>query len=198
MSLVDSAMKAAIRLMPARAPDALIEARRVVGQPQPRRDGTPKVMGRARFAAEVSLEGMAYAALAYSAIARGRIAAMDTAAAESAPGVLWVMTHRNAPRISPPPVMMVDATGAAASKLPVMQDDSIHWNGEPIALVVAETQEQAEHAASLIKVTYEASHAELSFDKASAKAREPASVMGEPSRIATGVSWTRLVTSPTA
>jgi xanthine dehydrogenase YagR molybdenum-binding subunit len=186
MSLVQSVVKAAIRLMPAKAPDTLLDAHRVVGQPLSRRDGTLKVMGRARFAAEVPLEGLTYAALAYSAIARGRIATIDTAAAEAAPGVLLVMTYRNAPRLPAPPLMMADPKGAAGSDLPVMQDDTIHWNGEPVAVVIAETQEQADHAMSLVAVTYEAGHAEVSFDEARAKARVPASVLGEPSMIAIG------------
>jgi xanthine dehydrogenase YagR molybdenum-binding subunit len=186
MSIIETAMKAAIRLMPAKATDALLDAHRVVGQPMSRRDGTLKVMGRARFAAEVAVEGLTYAALAYSGIARGRIAAIDTAAAEAAPGVLLVMTYRNAPRLPAPPLMMADPKGAAGSDLPVMQDDTIHWNGEPVAVVIAETQEQADHAMSLVEVTYEAAHAEVSFGEARAKARAPASVLGEPAKIAVG------------
>ena len=44
---------------------------------------------------------------------------------------------------------------AGPDDLPVMQDDRVHWNGQPVALVLAETQEQADHAQSLIRVTYE-------------------------------------------
>ena len=63
------------------------------------------------------------------------------------------MTHQNAPRLKPPPVMIGDRQEAGpASDLPVMQDDQIHWNGQPVAAVVAETQEQADHAAALIRV----------------------------------------------
>ena len=65
------------------------------------------------------------------------------------------MTHRNAPRMKPPPLFMTAAKAAGGDNLPVMQDDRIHWNGQPIAVVLAETQEQADHAKSLIRVTYE-------------------------------------------
>ncbi len=67
-----------------------------------RLDGPLKVKGAARFAAEFPVEGMAYAALAYCTIAKGRIATLDTTAAEAAPGVVLVMTHRNAPRMKAP------------------------------------------------------------------------------------------------
>ena len=66
------------------------------------------------------------------------------------------MTHRNAPRMKPPPVFLAAHKAAAGDDLPVMQDDRIHWNGQPIALVLAETQEQADHATSLIQATYDA------------------------------------------
>ena len=119
--------------------------------------------GEAPFAAEFPIDGMVYAALAYSTIAKGRIATLDTSAAEAAPGVVLVMTHRNAPRMQPPPLFLTAAKAAGGDDLPVMQDDRIHWNGQPIAVVLAETQEQADHAKSLIRVTYEAEEALTAF-----------------------------------
>ncbi|MBP2231248.1 xanthine dehydrogenase YagR molybdenum-binding subunit [Azospirillum agricola] len=195
MSLIRDAIDAVRRLVPEALPgalpseappDPLIDARRVIGTPLSRVDGPLKVAGKARFAAEVPLDGLVYAALRYSAVARGRIAVLDTAAAEAAPGVLLVMTHRNAPRLSPPPLMMADPRGAAASSLPVMQDATIRWNGEPVALVVAATQEQAEHAASLIRIDYEAEAAALSFDAAKPHAAPPGDILGEPTTIKVG------------
>jgi xanthine dehydrogenase YagR molybdenum-binding subunit len=149
MSLLQKAAGAVLRLMPEKA-DALIDSKRAVGQPLSRVDGPLKVAGKARFAAEVGFENLSYAALVYSSIARGTIASIDTAEAEAAPGVLLVMTYKNAPRLKPPPIMVADSNGAAASKLPVMQDATIRWNGEPVACVVAETQERADHAAALV------------------------------------------------
>ena len=67
-----------------------------------------------------------------------------------------------------------------------MQDATIHWNGQPIAVVLAETQEQADHAKSLIRATYEAGPAVTSFEAAKARAHEPDSVMGEPPSITIG------------
>ncbi|WP_428493333.1 xanthine dehydrogenase family protein molybdopterin-binding subunit [Rhodopila sp.] len=151
-----------------------------IGNALPRVDGPRKVRGEARFAAEVPLDNMLYAALVYSTIARGRIATLDTSTAEAAPGVALVMTHRNAPAMAPPALFFTEPLAGGASSLPVMQDAAIHWNGEPVALVLAETQDQADHAASLIDVTYETEPASLSFDQAAAHARHPDNVMGEP------------------
>ena len=150
-----------------------------VGSPVSRLDGALKVRGEARFAAEVALEGLLYAAVVHSTIARGRIARLDTTAAELAPGVALVMTHRNAPRMKPPEAFG-EGDGVAGSNLPIMQDDSVHWNGEAVAVVLAETQEQADHAAGLVAVTCEAQPAVTDFSAARAKARHPDSVLGEP------------------
>jgi xanthine dehydrogenase YagR molybdenum-binding subunit len=54
--------------------------------------------------------------------------------------------HKNAPKMKPMPLFMTASKAAGGDKLPIMQDDKIHWNGEPVALVLAETQEQADHA----------------------------------------------------
>jgi xanthine dehydrogenase YagR molybdenum-binding subunit len=191
MSIIMKAMKTAVRLAPERwlpggAPDPLMNKHGLIGKPVSRIDGPLKVQGKARFAAEVSLPGLAYASLLYSTIARGRIATLDTAEAEAAPGIALVMTYRNAPRMAPPPMMMSAPKAAGASDLPIMQDAEIHRNGQPIALVLAETQEQADHAASLIRVTYERAPAVTSFDAAKAKARTPENILGEPSSIEIG------------
>ena len=140
--------------IPGGVPDPLIGRKHgLIGTPVSRLDGPLKVRGAARFAAEVPLENMVYAALVYGTIPSGRIATLDTQAAEAAPGVVLVMTYRNAPRLKSPAPFGSSPTAAAASDLPIMQDDRLHWNGQPIAVVLAETQEQADYAASLIVVT---------------------------------------------
>ena len=72
--------------------------------------------------------------------------------AKRANGVIEVFTYKNIPKMKAPP--LVDMTdlkkGMAASDLPIMQDANVHWDGQPVAIVVAETLEQAEHAASLV------------------------------------------------
>ena len=157
----------------------------LIGAQVSRLDGPLKVRGEARFAAEYVMKGMVYAALRYSTIARGRIATLDTSAAEAAPGVVLVMTHRNAPRMQPPPLFLTAPKAAGGSNLRVMQDDSIHWNGEPVAVVLAETQEQADQAATLINIVYESSPPRT-FEQARAHPRTPDSLVGQPVQVAVG------------
>src|SRR6202012_1831461 len=152
----------------------------LIGAQVSRLDGPLKVRGAARFAAEVPLEGMAYASLAFSTIPKGRIAALDTSAAQDAPGVVLVMTHQNAPRMKPAPTFLASAKGGAGDDLPIMQDDQIHWNGQPIALVLAQTHEQADHAASLIRAAYAPEEAITSFEAAVARGVEPGTFAGSP------------------
>ncbi|MFS0773991.1 xanthine dehydrogenase family protein molybdopterin-binding subunit [Sphingomonas sp. 1P08PE] len=166
--------------IPGGTPDPLIRHKHgLIGTSVSRLDGPLKVKGEARFAAEVALDGMAYAALSYATIARGRITAIDTSAAEAAPGVVLVMTHLNAPRMKPPAVFGSAPMAAGPSDLPIMQDDRIHWNGQPVALVLAGTQEQADHAASLIRTSYAAEPSTTSFAKARAAGVEQGNFMGQ-------------------
>ena len=184
-SAAQGLMKKAVELapdswIPGGKPDPLIRQQHGhIGKPVSRLDGPLKVKGAARFAAEFAPEGMVYAAVAFSTIARGRIATLETAAAEAAPGVVLVMTHRNAPRLQPMPLFMTAAKAVGGDDLPVMQDDRIHWNGQPVAVVLAETQEQADYARSLIHVAYEAEAATTSFAAAKAQGTQPGQFQGE-------------------
>ncbi len=190
MSIVDTVKQAVtsavLHVMPEAPPDRLIGKHGAIGTSLPRIDGPRKVQGEARFAAEVPAEGLTYAAFVHSAIPRGRMTAIDTAAAKAAPGVILVMTHENAPKLNPPAPFLSDPRAAGASSLPVMQDATIHWNGEAVALVLAETQEQADYATSLIRVSYAAEPSITSFAEATAHARHPDSVMGEPALLEVG------------
>ncbi len=161
-------------------PDPLMRRHGLIGAAVSRVDGPLKVQGKARFAAEVAMEGLTYAALVHSTIACGRIARIGTAAAEAAPGVVLVMTYKNAPRMNPPALFGTSPSAFGPSSLPIMQDASIHWNGEAAAMVLAETQEQADHAASLIEVAYDTEPAVTSFDAAKGRSHPPESILGEP------------------
>jgi xanthine dehydrogenase YagR molybdenum-binding subunit len=181
---------------PASGSDPLTRAKHgLIGAPVSRLDGPLKVRGEARFAAEYVMEGMVYAALRYSTIARGRITTLETGAAEAAAGVVLVMTHRNSPRMQPPPMFLTAPKAAGGANLPVMQDPNIHWNGEPVAIVLAETQEQADHAASLIEVTYE-SAPPRTFEEARAHARTPDSLVGQPVEVLVGDAEAALIDAP--
>jgi xanthine dehydrogenase YagR molybdenum-binding subunit len=184
-------------LIPGGRPDPLIRQKHgLIGSAVSRLDGPLKVQGAARFAAEFPLDRMVYAALAYSTIAKGRIATLDTAAAEAAPGVVLVMTYRNAPRMAPTPGFMTAEKAVGSDTLPTMQDDRIHWNGEPIAVVLAETQEEADHAKSLIRATYKVEPAVTDFAVAKADLK-PGTFQGEPLLVEIGDAEGALATSPT-
>jgi len=122
-----------------------------VGRPVSRVDGVAKVTGEARYAADADVAGVTHAVLVMSTVARGRVTAIDTARASAAPGVLGVFTHQNLARLTLP------SPAAAFLKrfLPV-QDDRIRHAGQPVAIVVAGTLEQAQQASGLVGVTYQA------------------------------------------
>ena len=183
--------------IPGGVPDLLIARKHgLIGTQVSRLDGPMKVQGTARFAAEVKLENMTYAALAYGTIARGRIAALDIDAATASSGVVLVMTHRNAPRMNPPAVFGSSPTAVGPSDLSIMQDDRIHWNGQPIAIVLAETQEEADHAASLIVATYAVEPSTSSFADAVAAGQTPGLFMGQPMLNEIGDATAKLAAAP--
>ncbi len=185
------------RWMPGGKPDPLIRHKHgLIGASVSRIDGPLKVRGQARFAAEFPLEGMVYAALAYSTISKGRIASLDTAEAGAAPGVVLVMTYLNAPAMKPLPLFMSAAKAAGGSDLPIMQDDRVHWNGQPIAVVLAESQEQADHATSLIHVTYERETAVTAFEEAKSQGTVPGTFQGQPLRTEVGDAEAALAKAP--
>ena len=126
-----------------------------IGQPISRADGRLKVTGGARYSADIPFTGLAHAAIIHSTIANGRTVSIDTTAAQRAPGVLAVFTYHNMPRMSPTPKPWSHHHPHGQSYLP-LQDDKIHYAGQPIALVVAATLDQAAYAGTLISVEYEA------------------------------------------
>ena len=136
-----------------------------VGQPISRIDGRLKVTGSARYTADIPLESLVHGAIVYSTIANGRIVSIDAAAAQSAPGVLAVLTHKNMPPMNQQSWSHLRPQGQ--TYLP-LQDDRIHYAGQPLALVVAATLDQATYAGTLIKVMYEA-HPPVVFDLRTAK-----------------------------
>jgi len=187
MSILSKVTEAIVKFAPDRDRDELSEADRIVGKPIDRLDGVDKVTGHAPFSAEYPLEHLTHACLAYSTIAKGSIKSIDIEAAQNAPGVIAVITHENAPKMKDPPLFSPNgSTDAAGSKANVLNIDEISWNGQPLAVVVAETLERAEHATSLIRVAYRQESAETSFDKAKAHAVKPPEIMREPNEVAHG------------
>ncbi|HTJ26223.1 MAG TPA: xanthine dehydrogenase family protein molybdopterin-binding subunit [Candidatus Limnocylindria bacterium] len=120
----------------------------LIGPAVDRVDGRLKVTGAAKYSAEYALPGMAYGVLVLSTIPSGRILGIDTSAARAADGVIGVLTHENAPRVDP------RGKGGGDRTLPVLQDDLVRYDRQPVALVVADTFERATDAASLVRVRY--------------------------------------------
>src|SRR6202012_2739327 len=97
----------------------------------PRQDGAAKVTGAARYAADHSQPDMLYGVLVGAPVPAGRLRTIDAAAACDVPGVTHVLTHAEIPKLGAPPV-----PPASSVRVP-MQDDEIHYEGEPIAIVLA-------------------------------------------------------------
>jgi xanthine dehydrogenase YagR molybdenum-binding subunit len=124
----------------------------VSGQSVSRQDGRAKVTGTATYAAEHRPAGLVHGYLVTAAIAHGQIQAIDTSAAEKAPGVIKVFTHQNAPKLFTPKNNWVNSK-VYEQRLP-LADDRIHYAGQIIGLVVADTLERARDGAQLVKVEY--------------------------------------------
>lgn len=125
-----------------------------IGQPLSRFDGRLKVTGAARYTADLPLADAAHAAIVQSTIANGRTVSIDTTAGEKAPGVFAVFTYRTMPHMNPTPKPWSHLHPHGQSYLP-LQDDEIHYAGQPIALLAAATRDQATHAGTLIRVEYD-------------------------------------------
>jgi len=125
-----------------------------VGQPLSRLDGRLKVTGGAQYTADVPLTGALHGAIVHSTIANGRTISIDTGPAERAPGVVAAFTYRSMPRMNPTPKPWSHLHPFGQGYLP-LQDDQIHYAGQPVVLVIANTPDQAAYAGTLVKVEYD-------------------------------------------
>src|SRR5436190_736792 len=146
----------------------------IVGQPIARVDGRLKVTGGARFAVEWPIDRTAHAVLVGSTIANGTIKSIDTSSAEHAPGVLAVLTYKNAPRMKP--VATNPAEGDAAGRRVPLQTPNVYYSNQYIAVVVADTFEQANAAAHLLKFGYDEKSPAADMNAERARAYQPRNV----------------------
>ncbi|HET9580260.1 MAG TPA: xanthine dehydrogenase family protein molybdopterin-binding subunit [Usitatibacter sp.] len=140
----------------------------IIGQPLDRVDGRLKVTGHATYVAEFAPGSLCHAVMVCSTIARGHVVALDTQAARAMPGVIEILTHENAPQLPEKGRAAVEPPAGREKSL--LQDNVVRYNGEPIAVVVAETLEQAMDAAAHVRATYREEAPELVFEEA--KGRE--------------------------
>jgi xanthine dehydrogenase YagR molybdenum-binding subunit len=146
--------------------------KKAIGQPLNRVDGRLKVTGQARYAAEAQVPHVTYGVLVTSTIPRGKVTHVDTSSAEKAPGVLAILTYRNAPRLSAR-ITRASVDPLVGHPLRPLQDDVVRYNGQPIAVVVADTFERATHAAALVRVKYREERAVTEFAAAAEDAFPP-------------------------
>ncbi|MBS1815684.1 MAG: xanthine dehydrogenase family protein molybdopterin-binding subunit [Acidobacteria bacterium] len=133
-----------------------------------RYDARQKVMGKATYAAEFNPPETLYAWMIQSTIPKGTILSVDTSAAEHASGVVKVLTCFNAPKL-PKPKIQPPATRFVS----LLQTPEVHYNGEPIGLVIAKTLAEAQYASSLVTFKYQAEKPQLDFEHHLAEARMP-------------------------
>ena len=161
---------------PANAIDDNVQG--LIGRKLDRLDGRLKVTGQARYAYEYAGAGEAlYGFVVGASIARGAITELITTAAEAAPGVVLVLTHRNVatqPAFVPNDMPMPEVkAGKYARPRPFLADRRISYLGEPIALVVAESFEAARAAAALVEARYDAAPPRADLAGAQADAYKP-------------------------
>ena len=129
---------------------------RYIGTATSRVDGHAKVTGAAKYAGEFDTTRLAHASVVASTIAKGRIARIDTSEALSVEGVIDVLTHQKRPAMAGADSAYKDDVAPEGSPYRPLYDDRVWFSGQPVALVVAEEQEIARFAASLVRVEYTA------------------------------------------
>ncbi|MFI7461277.1 xanthine dehydrogenase family protein molybdopterin-binding subunit [Nonomuraea sp. NPDC049646] len=147
-----------------------------VGAARPRIEGRAKVTGAALYAADVPMPGLAFGVVVLAAVSRGRIRDVGVSAVQDMDGVLGVIDHRNAPRLD------LEAGGffGPDGQLQLLQDEVIPFAGRPVALVVAETLEQARAAAEALPVTYDEEPHDTVFSADHPASRPAVAIFDEP------------------
>ena len=146
---------------------------RYIGKEMSRVDGIAKVTGKAKYAAEFKVPNLAYGFIVTSSIAKGTIKSIDTTQASRAPGVIHILTHENYPKPAPsaaPELKPETNTDVPDKSFRALQSNQIFFNMQPIALVLAETFEQARYAARLVKATYNEEKPMTNFESSLGKA----------------------------
>ncbi|MEY9758129.1 xanthine dehydrogenase family protein molybdopterin-binding subunit [Bradyrhizobium yuanmingense] len=127
-----------------------------VGTPTSRVDGRAKVTGAAKYAGEFAADGLLHGFVVEASIARGRVARLDTSEALKVKGVVDVLTHEHRPPLADKDEAWKDEVAPEkGSPFRPLYDERVKFNGQPIALVVAEDWEIAKFAATRVRVEYE-------------------------------------------
>lgn len=153
----------------------------------PRADAVEKVTGRAKYAAEHRIDNIAYGVFVCSTIAKGTITSIEEASTRAAEGVLDVISYKNCPSTPGYEPLLSDGTKNPKQwwGLKVLHDNIVRFYGQPVALVVADSLENANAAAQLLSVQYQSEPFETDFHKARM----------DPSKLKTSGNYTRGNTS---
>lgn len=114
----------------------------VVGLPMDRVDGRLKVTGGAKYSADIPVQGVTYAVLVKSTIAKGKVTKIDASDAKSAQGVIAVLTYEDKDMLP------------EAQRGKILPGPEVHFSGQDLAVVIADTLEHATEAAGLVKIDY--------------------------------------------
>src|ERR1700759_3419424 len=149
-----------------------------LGKPIDRVDGRLKVTGTATYAAEYQVKNLAYGVPVLSIITKGRVKNIDIQQAEKMPGVIGVMTSENCMMLHSPSGADPGSGKFAEKDLLPLQNDRVLYGGQYIAVVVAETAEQAAQAAAKMRVTYDEQKPMVGFEANFSTAYQPGSGLG--------------------
>ena len=133
-------------------------------RPEGRVEGVEKVTGNGKYAAEYEVKNVCYGVLVGSTVPSGSIQSILVDKAKQVEGVLDVITHLNRPLV--PGLADQEKIKKANIGLPIFHTDKIYFKGQPIALVIADTLEDATFAASLVEAEYQKDNFNVDFDKA--------------------------------
>jgi xanthine dehydrogenase YagR molybdenum-binding subunit len=158
-----------------------------IGKPASRVEGRAKVTGAAKYAGEFNVPNLAHGVVVTASIAKGRIQRINAEEALAVAGVLDVLTHANRGKLASSDDKYKDEVAPDGSPFRPFYDDQVRFNGQPIALVVAEEFEIARFAASLIHVDYEQDAHVTDFEAqrqrtAGAKRPKPVHTRGKATR----------------
>ncbi|MEK1942178.1 MAG: xanthine dehydrogenase family protein molybdopterin-binding subunit [Pseudomonas sp.] len=151
-----------------------------MGMPMDRVDGSAKVTGAAQYAADFHTADLTYGWVISSPIAHGRIVSIDAQSALALPGVLLVLSHLNRPALASYDEAYSDDDAADGSPFRPLYNERILYSGQPVALVVAKTLEQARMAAAQVQIEYQGELHETDLNAQRSSAHKAPAELPEP------------------
>jgi xanthine dehydrogenase YagR molybdenum-binding subunit len=142
-----------------------------IGKPISRLEGQLKVSGAAKYAGDYNVPDLLFGYVVNSTVTKGKIISIDTSEALALHGVVKVFTHENRPSTAWFDIQYADMDAPPGTVFKPLDNEEVKYNGQPIALVVANNFEIAREASILLKITYEAAPFETRLDEHLDKAR---------------------------